>query len=1011
MATRKRTTLAKKTKSADYRHTGSTRKNIPPAQIAAEGKLPRAPRVRYQYDPHLPPVLRFDPTGNADRFPDLVATAGHRPLTEGEQTLLSNALRTQQPWLEWSGKREQHQRGGVGVDPVALHIHERVSAQACIRAATREDVQRDLFADPEQPYQQAVQFYKHDVDWANRLILGDSLQVMASLSRREDLAGKVQMIYLDPPYGIKFSSNFQPTVKQKAVKDRDNDVTREPEMVRAYRDTWTLGIHSYLAYLRDRLIIARELLADTGSIFVQISDANLHRVRALLDELFGTAQYCGLIAYSATTGQTSARLAQITDYLVWYAKDRAQVTYRDLYEELPAIDDPHERYVCVETDAGEIIDLSVAQKLGKAPYPPGRILKLDNLTSQTGSESSRQPFVAFGHSFVPGGSRGWSSSVEDGLPRLLRAGFLHRQGDTLWWKSYRDRGRLQARTALWLDTRTNAFSDPKVYVVQTSPRAIERCLLMTTAPGDLVLDPTCGSGTTAFVAEQWGRRWITTDTSRVALSLARQRILTARYPYYELRPVAVEESRANPGTDWLTDPSGDHQGKCTFKCKTVPRVGLKSVAKNTALDPIIASHESILATALGALNAALRPVPRELRATLTSKLAAKEAKEGKKSLTEADVRRWQLPAAEWREWEVPFDSDPAWPKPLQAALLAYRTAWRAMSDEIANCVSENAEMVELADQPNVLKNVVRVSGPFTVEGVRPEELSLSDGGVFDPTPNESEEGPSSSGPDNLAAYLTQMVQHLRRDGLTFIGNRRKHFARLEPLTEHGAASLIHAEGAWEEGDNTGNPVAVGFGPQYGPVTAEQVEELIRASKRYDELVVAGFSFDAEATAAIQQAQHPKLRIHEAHVRPDINPGMAGLLKDTPNSELFTVFGQPEVKVVRRGNGDWTVALKGVDIYDPIENTVRSTGAEKVAAWFLDSDFDGRCFCVSQAFFPDQNAWEKISKALGSAADADAFEAFKGTESLPFPAGKHNRIAVKVVDPRGNEVMAIRKLEA
>jgi adenine-specific DNA-methyltransferase len=266
------------------------------------------------------------------------------------------------------------------------------------------------------------------------------------------------------------------------------------------------------------------------------------------------------------------------------------------------------------------------------------------------------------------------------------------------------------------------------------------------------------------------------------------------------------------------------------------------------------------------------------------------------------------------------------------------------------------------------------------------------------------------GRDNLVAYLSQMVLHLRRDGLTFVGNKHKRFARLEPQFESATVSLIHAEGAWEDGDSSGSRVAVGFGPQYGPVTAEQVEDLIRASKRYDEIVIAGFSFDAEATSAIQQAQHPRLRVHQAYIRPDINPGMTGLLKDTPNSELFTVFGQPEVVVKRSKDGKWTVTLRGVDIYDPIENTVHSTGAEKVAAWFLDSDYDGRCFCVTQAFFPDQNAWEKIARALGAAADSEAFEAFDGTQSLPFAVGKYERIAVKVIDPRGNEVMAIWKLE-
>lgn len=399
--------------------------------------------------------------------------------------------------------------------------------------------------------------------------------------------------------------------------------------------------------------------------------------------------------------------------------------------------------------------------------------------------------------------------------------------------------------------------------------------------------------------------------------------------------------------------------------------------------------------------------------TLKAKLQEKQTREGKRSITDADRRRWELPEKKFEHWTVPFDTDPDWPKALQTAVAEYRKAWRAKMDEVNACISANAEQEELVDRPEVSKGVLRVSGPFTVEGVMPEELSLGEKGLYDPTPNEFED--DAGGPveqmKNIHAYLTRMVQCLRSDGVTFMNNQRKKFARIEPLFESGTGSIIHAEGVWEEQDGAGpNTIAVGFGPQYGPVTAQQVEELVRASKRYDELVIAGFSFDAAATNAIQEAAHPKLRIHQAYIRPDINPAMDGLLKDTPNSQLFTVFGQPDVEVKKNKDADFVCTLKGVDIYDPLTSAIRSTGAEKVAAWFLDTDYDGRCFCVTQAFFPDQDAWEKIAKALGSSADTEAFDAFKGTTSLPFPKGKHNRIAVKVIDPRGNEVMSIQTLK-
>lgn len=312
---------------ADYRF-DAKRTNIPPAGLAAQGKLESPARIRYEYDPHRPPVLRFDGAGAADKLPDLLATARQRALTDEEAKLLAEALRNQQPWLEWSGKREKR---AFEVEPVALHIHERIAAQAIVKVAARQDVQRDLFADPKLSYREAVQFYQHDMDWANRMILGDSLQVMASLARRENLAGRVQMIYIDPPYGIKFASNFQPEVGKREVKDKESDLTREPEMVKAYRDTWTLGVHSYLAYLRDRLMVAKELLTDSGSIFVQISDENLHRVRMLMDEVFGAENFVSEITVVKTSAQEDLLLPSVCDYLLLYAKDSGRVKYRPIW--------------------------------------------------------------------------------------------------------------------------------------------------------------------------------------------------------------------------------------------------------------------------------------------------------------------------------------------------------------------------------------------------------------------------------------------------------------------------------------------------------------------------------------------------------------------------------------------------------------------------------------------------------------------------------------------------------
>jgi adenine-specific DNA-methyltransferase len=496
------------------------------------------------------------------------------------------------------------------------------------------------------------------------------------------------------------------------------------------------------------------------------------------------------------------------------------------------------------------------------------------------------------------------------------------------------------------------------------------------------------------VAEQWGRRWITIDTSRVSIAIARQRLMTATFDMYAFRDESVGVSGS-------------------FKFKTIPHVTLKSIARNTNLDPIFTKHQPLLDNTLELCNTALKQVGDATREKLRGKLLRKQKEEGRKAITDPDRRRWELPekGKKWEQWQVPFDTDPDWPKALADAVTEYRKAWRTKMDEVNACITANAEQEELVDQPEVVKGILRVSGPFTVEGVRPEELSLGGDGFFGSTAGEigaaSSEGEDDS--QNLRAYLSQMVGHLRTDGLTFLGNQHKKFARLDSLFEDSSASLIHAEGSWEGVGNTiSNAVAISFGPQHGPVTAMQVEEAIRDAKQYDDLVVAGFSFDAEAFAVVREQNHPKLRIHLAHIRPDLNEAMSGLLKDTANSELFAVFGQPEIEI-RESSKGWTCTLKGVDIYNPLDNTVRSSGADMVAAWFLDGDFDGRCFCITQAFFPNQDAWEKIAKALGSSADLEAFERLKGTCSLPFPKGKYGRIAVKVIDPRGNEVMAIRKL--
>ncbi len=805
------------------------RKNIPPAGIEAHGVVREAPAVQYAYNPHLPPVLRSSPEpAVADQLPELLATARERALTAEEADVLADALRRHEPWLEWSGKRE---KPWFAAEPVALHMHERVSTQAILRVLARQDVQRNLFADPQLDYAEAVQFYRHDVDWANRMILGDSLQVMASLAQRENLAGKVQMIYVDPPYGIKFASNFQPQLGQRDVKDRQQDLTREPEMVKAYRDTWTLGIHSYLAYLRDRLAMARELLADAGSIFVQISDENLHRVRCVMDEVFGGENFCALIGYQKTGGFATDLLQRNFDYVIWYAKKKTSAKFNKLFAVAEPAADDATFFDAIEKTSGEVELVTSSQSHRITALEPSERLFARNPCNSDGyTESLGYDFEFEGTNYTPPPTRHWTT-VKEGMERLKRAGRLIRKGNTVRFRRYWNDYPASVIGINWTDTGTGGFvGDEKIYVVQTDSRVVERCLLMTTDPGDLVLDPTCGSGTTACVAEQWGRRWITIDTSRVALALAKHRLLTAKFDYYRLRDLSAEDVARNPDGTWIADVDDDGKptGKrLTFDCGTVPHVTLRSIARNTSLDPIFARHERILNDALAVLNRKADTVDAKLKEKLAGRLVAKHREEGVKAVTDADVRRWLLPGADsawikpiparkplkgitprqagsyrdripagaWRAWQVPFDIDPDWPRPLQEALTAYRATWRAKMDEVNACIAANAETEELVDKPAILNGTVRVAGPFTIEGVIARE--------------EGPDSPIGGGPDALEtfepddagdlavadaeAHLDKMIRLLRTSGVDFADNRNVKFSRLDPVT---GASLRPRASGW-----------------------------------------------------------------------------------------------------------------------------------------------------------------------------------------------------------------------
>jgi adenine-specific DNA-methyltransferase len=963
----------------DFRHADARRPNNPPAGIAPTYEVRERQTTRYSYDPHL------------------------------------------DPQLVWAGKAEHT---SFEVDVVPLHIHERISTRAILDAVRRpQPPQLDLFGETPLSADQQIEFYKHEVGWANRLILGDSLLVMNSLLVKEGMAGKVQMIYMDPPYGIKYSSNFQPRIDRRDVKDKDEDLTHEPEQIKAYRDTWTLGIHSYLTYLRDRLLLCRELLSESGSIFVQINDENLHLVRCLLDEVFGRENFVGVISFVKTSGKGGVLLDVVNDFLLWYAKDKTQVKYRQLYLEKELGEEGTKGYQHVELPDGTCRRLTGEELRSPEALPQNaRVFMAGGITSLTPSESIVYSLEFEGRTFHPG-KRGWSTTPK-GMERLRQAERLFVVGNSLRYVRFLDEVPARPLTNIWTDTGIAGYGDPKLYAVQTNTKVVERCILMTTDPGDLVFDPTCGSGTTAYCAEKWGRRWITCDTSRVALAIARQRLMTAKFDYYELK-----------------DPERGPAGG--FVYETVPHITLESIAKNTEIDAIASKYQPQIDQALAELNRALGKewkeweVPREvphpvwpeearqayrhlLELKRSGKLGAeKEAEPLLETIYRLTGHRWESLG------QVPDPMPPEdWPDAAKDALRRFWELKRQKREEINKSIQSNAPQETLYDKPQVKRGVVRVTGPFTVEAIPvpavedptqapiPQfEDSVGAGPRACPDAGQPQGVAPTSEPgrinDRGGDYLATMINLLKQQGgVLFPGGKKLELMNIRPLN----LGYLHAEAEAKQNGNTLR-VAISFGPQHGPVIAHQVQEAIPAAKvnGYQVLIFAGFAFDPEAQAFIQKVPVAGLQVHFANIAPDVLVG--DLLKTTRASQIFTVFGQPDVRVEKQKDGTYRVELRGVDIYDPLSGEVHSTRGEDVAAWFLDTDYDGKTFKISQAFFPgDPDAWEKLQRALKAQIAPEAFEQMRGTVSFPFQPGEHQRIAVKVIDFRGNEVVRVVSLQ-
>jgi adenine-specific DNA-methyltransferase len=847
------------------------------------------------------------------------------------------------PQLVWAGKAEHT---SFEVPIVSLHVHERIDPKRIIETVRKGEEapkQMSLFEAERKPLREAIEFYKHKENWTNRLIAGDSLLVMNSLLEKEGMGGKVQMIYFDPPYGIKYGSNFQPFVNKRDVKDgKDEDLTAEPEMIKAFRDTWELGIHSYLTYLRDRLLLARELLHESGSIFVQISDENVHHVRELMDEVFGEANFVRLIIFQKTGGLVQGFLPRTCDFLIWYAKDRALAKFRPLY--LPRSSNPSE-YTYIELRDGERRSLTPDERKGLMNTPEGRLYSTTSLESA----NPTFPFEFSGKEFV----QRWKTN-KNGLRKLDMAGRLSAEGKTLRYVRFFEDFPVRELQDVWSDTMGERNI---VYVVQTNTTVCERCLLMTTDPGDLVLDPTCGSGTTAYVAEQWGRRWITCDTSRVAITLAKQRLMTAVFDYYEL-------AHPNEGVG-----SG-------FKYKTVPHITLKSIANNPEIDEIYKKMHPAIEAALAKLNAALKGS--SIRFEVTTGGRAGQIVD----FAAPDSQTFTMPSGQvvqvnqLLEWEVPFECPDTWPETARKALEAFHKARRNMQEKMDEAIAKYAPQETLYDQPFVDAKKIRVTGPFTVEAV-PAPVAKSFEEVAADTQMEADRSIARSGE---TLRQEEWRNELLRTGVRAKGGKRIEFTRVEPLS---GTRFLQAEAETKE-DNP-KRVVICFGPEHAPLEQRMVElalEEARMLKPKPEIVLfCAFHFDPEARKDIEETNWPGMTLLEAQMNADLLTD--DLKKKRSSNESFWLIGQPDVQVVN--SGEWLVVSKEL-LVDSSQSVNQASKSLLIANYACFKKFSGlNCLAEIKSL-----SREDLCFYLALSEGRDLWDDLANEAGCRFSSGEHRR---------------------
>lgn len=888
--------------------------------------------------------IPVDAIQHSDKRPNIPTADLHDFVDETVETvgrLLYPRDPSLDPQLVWRGKDEQDSEDLVA-DAPPIYIQEKIDPRVLIenlRATARRNEPEpeltlfDSFDGLDELEQ--LEFYQHDANWSNRMILGDSLQVMASLAEREQLRGKVQMVYLDPPYGIKFGSNWQTRTGKRDVKDGNvEDAAREAEQIKAFRDTWELGIHSYLAYLRDRLVVTRDLLTVSGSVFVQIGDENVHLVRSLLDEVFGSENFVSQISFATTSGFSQASaLGRSGDYLLWYARDLSSLKSRRLWR----LSKDRQGYNWVILENGQTRGLTAAEKNDASLLPHNAVVYTpDNIQSQ-GASSGSQAFTFQDRVYSPGPSSHWKASFPLGMERLAAANRIHVAKNSIRYIRRADDFGLQAYTNNWTDTATGNFTDDKIYVVQSGTKVIERCILLATDPGDLVVDPTCGSGTTAYVAEQWGRRWITVDTSRVALTLARQRLMGARFPYYLL--------------------ADSDEGR-----KTEQEVSQKPVRPKSTTGDIRQGfvYERAQHITLGSIA------------------------------NNPDIHRGMT-----RE-----DTDEA--------------------------IKRHAEFEFLLDRPYEDKGKVRVSGPFTVESLSPHRaisFSESDPAHIE-TATERDAAMEASG----VTFERSILDNLAKAGIQ--NGRRSERIEFASLNAH-AGSYVQAIGEprGSEDGTVPESVAISVGPQYGTVSPtfikQAAREAIQAGAKL--LCVLGFAFDPQALNVTDDETRVEVeyeagefasvagarklgKIQVLFVRMNVDLLMGEALKKTGAGNLFTVFGEPDIDV-RRDGDEVTVELRGVDVYDPTTGEIRSSDTSRIALWMVDTNYNEESFFVRHCYFTGGNdPFKKLKTALKADINADAWATLYTATSRPFSTPTTGKIAVKVINDYGDEVMKIISID-